>query len=615
MLRPRPAFWFNLLAPYDGLAYVLECLSHTGSVELETAAMDTARLDLALLRRGLDEFAETARRHGTFWPAPTFGPQHPDETPEQLMERVLSRIRAWAAEAGPVTQYAEAYSREESDLRYLRNIIKEVGDRLPELHHLAACGPIFDSALFLLSGGAAPERIPASLVARRFNAGGDAFLLVAGARDAVAALADETAMTKSRIISIPTWFPSANADALAAVEQRLIRIDASRRAATSELHLLNERHALSFALGDMKRLHWFVTHSREVPVTKHFALITGWSDDFGGRRLSAFSDRCRLPVILLAAHTPPAGKEPPMVLSNPAWVRPFEAFTNLIGVPSADHADPSSLVALFAPLLFGCMFADIGQGFVLFVAGLALRRRLPVLSLLVPGGVCSIFFGLLFGSVFARDDIFPALWLHPLRQPLTLLAFTLIGGAVVLLVGIFLDFMQAHWRGEGRNWLAASGGLLAAYFGLLMSPLDLSAVWLTVSGMLWFLGGRILTSHRHRPVEALLYGLGEATETLLQLTVNTLSFLRVGAFAIAHAGLSAAVLALADIAGSGAGFWMVFILGNVFIIVLEGLVTGIQTTRLLLFEFFIRFFRADGRPFHALSPPAYRPLFYGESIT
>src|SRR3989338_7891078 len=146
MLRPRPAFWFNLLAPRDGLAYVLERLSRTGSVELEAAAMDMARLDLAFLRRGLDEFAETARRHSVFWRAPAFGPPHLDETPEQMMERVLSCIRGWAAEAGPVTRYAESSGREGSDLRHLRHIIMEVGDHLPELHHLAASGPLLRSA-------------------------------------------------------------------------------------------------------------------------------------------------------------------------------------------------------------------------------------------------------------------------------------------------------------------------------------------------------------------------------------------------------------------------------------------------------------------------------------
>jgi hypothetical protein len=76
---------------------------------------------------------------------------------------------------------------------------------------------------------------------------------------------------------------------------------------------------------------------------------------------------------------------------------------------------------------------------------------------------------------------------------------------------------------------------------------------------------------------------------------NTLSFARVGAFALAHAGLSSAVVALAHAAGGTFGFILVLVIGNVVILALEGLVVSVQTTRLVLFEFFARFFQAEGR--------------------
>jgi V/A-type H+/Na+-transporting ATPase subunit I len=94
----------------------------------------------------------------------------------------------------------------------------------------------------------------------------------------------------------------------------------------------------------------------------------------------------------------------------------------------------------------------------------------------------------------------------------------------------------------------------------------------------------------------------EFLEGIMRLFVSTVSFARVGAFALAHAGLSAAVVDVSSAIG-GVGFWIALVIGNRIIIGLEGLVTGIQTTRLILFEFFIRFFRAEGREFHPLSPP------------
>ncbi len=95
---------------------------------------------------------------------------------------------------------------------------------------------------------------------------------------------------------------------------------------------------------------------------------------------------------------------------------------------------------------------------------------------------------------------------------------------------------------------------------------------------------------------------GEFVEESLRLLVNTVSFARMGAFALAHAGLSVAIVEIATTTGP-IGYWIVLALGNVMVIALEGLVVGIQTTRLMLFEFFVRFLAGRGREFKALPPP------------
>jgi V/A-type H+-transporting ATPase subunit I len=89
----------------------------------------------------------------------------------------------------------------------------------------------------------------------------------------------------------------------------------------------------------------------------------------------------------------------------------------------------------------------------------------------------------------------------------------------------------------------------------------------------------------------------------VQILINTLSFARVGAFALAHAGLASAVVALAEAGGNPVAWAIVLLVGNVLILVVEGLVVSIQTTRLVLFEFFTRFFRAEGREFRPLASP------------
>jgi V/A-type H+-transporting ATPase subunit I len=102
---------------------------------------------------------------------------------------------------------------------------------------------------------------------------------------------------------------------------------------------------------------------------------------------------------------------------------------------------------------------------------------------------------------------------------------------------------------------------------------------------------------------ALAAELAETLHGLLQLLVNTVSFMRVGAFALAHAGLSAAVFMLAQIPESAAARVLVWVAGNGLVIGLEGLVVSVQTTRLILFEFFRRFLHGGGRPFRPLTLP------------
>jgi len=86
--------------------------------------------------------------------------------------------------------------------------------------------------------------------------------------------------------------------------------------------------------------------------------------------------------------------------------------------------------------------------------------------------------------------------------------------------------------------------------------------------------------------------------------VNTISFVRVGAFALAHAGLAAAINGIVAGIGPRPLALMTLAIGNLLVIAIEGLVVGIQTTRLILFEFFIRFLKAAGRPFRPLPVPS-----------
>lgn len=598
-MRPQAARWFELLTPRDQLAKALDCLAFTGSVELQVHSQPDQALEIPGLATTLDEYGELARHYATWWPAPEVPPLEDATDPAEAMTEALGRLRAWSEAAEPLVREAEKLDLEIAELTRLHEALSAPGMELPNLGRLAAAGPVLGARLYQLPPGAALRSVPPSVIVHWIRADETVYVLAIGPLAQAEALDRQMAALKARRLSLPDWLPDDPAAARDSVRQRIDACRNRRGDVDAELESLSERHGLARALGDIALMEWFAGQAPSLPVTEHFAWVTGWTSDAEGLAIEEAMARGNVKHLLRFTEPPP-GLESPTVLKNPGWIRPFEMFARLIGMPAATEADPSRLVAVIAPLLFGYMFGDVGQGAVLLIAGLALRRRFPVMGLLVSGGLMAIAFGFAFGSVFAREGIIPALWLHPLSHPLPVLGVTLAFGVLIILLGLSLDALQSFWRRRGGRWLATRGGLAAAYVGLVGAFAHPGMLWLMVVGMIWFVAGSALTSPHH--LRELPAALGELIESLLQMAVNTVSFVRVGAFALAHAGLSAAVVGIAD----GVPGWaalIIMVLGNLLIIALEGLVVGIQTTRLVLFEFFIRFLTAQGRQLRPLARP------------
>jgi V/A-type H+-transporting ATPase subunit I len=603
MLRPATASWFELLTSREELGAALDCLAATGLVQLQSYSRSESKLALPDLRVTLVEFETLARRYEHYWPAARMRPPGPDRDLLEAPRAALDRLRAWTAEADPLIAELESLAQLREDTELVAGLQRQSDKSLPRLDRVAGAGPVLAGRVYVLPEAGPPQSLPPAVLVQRVPHGTSEFLVAVGPRDEIAALDQSLAARKARVVNLPADLPEEPdevAGFLAARRDSIAQRDASARAA---LDALGRQHELPHALGELALAAWLVTHVPELPVTEHFAWVTGWCADADDARLKAALDARGLHYLLRAAPAP-EDSEPPSVLRNPAWARPFEVFAGLIGVPGTRDADPSVIVALIAPLMFGFMFGDVVQGLAVAVAGYVLRNRLPALRLLVPGGIVAIAFGLAFGSVMAREDLIPALWVRPLEQPLLVLETALVFGAVALTIGQLLNALQFRWRDEAGLWLATDAGILVAYLGLVGTALDARALWGLPIGLVWAMVGPAIVARQDR-LGAVGHAAGAVAEHLLQLGVNTVSFVRIGAFALAHAGLCAAVVGMAEAAGRG--YWPVLLLGNAAIVALEGLVVSIQTTRLILFEFFIRFLTARGRPFEALHSPVAPP--------
>jgi V/A-type H+-transporting ATPase subunit I len=174
----------------------------------------------------------------------------------------------------------------------------------------------------------------------------------------------------------------------------------------------------------------------------------------------------------------------------------------------------------------------------------------------------------------------------------------------VLSVGILLHAVETCWQGKGGSEGVADAAQLVVYWGVLLALLDPRFAWLCAIGAILCITNRLW---RERSALALLAGIGHQVESTFSLLLNTLSFARLGAFALAHAALETAIIAIADEVPSAAAAVVIVTLGNLLVILLEGVVVSVQTTRLVLFEFFARFFEGKGRQFRPVAlPPAGR---------
>jgi V/A-type H+-transporting ATPase subunit I len=622
--RPQPARWFEVLLPRREAARAVAALARTGRVQLEphvealpSPAGEEASAPI------LERFQALCRDYGRYWHCPEHAPWPRDWGPRAA----LDRIEAWRRESDPHIRELQRLEQEHSRLALWREVLRAAAraglDPSILLHEPGAELKLLVAVL----PGQAALQIPAPVLHLDLPldsgdapaARHDRCLPMLGPLATMASLRHELRLAKGRILRRPPWLQGSGSEAREALDRRLDADDQDIERLRRVLATLSKRYAVAEAVTQLQDLAWFMDRVGSLPGSPRLAWIRGWTDaeeksDAEEESAAAIASEhgSTSDASLSAALTdagvhgllhyppPPAGLEPPLRLHNPHWARPFEVFIRLLGVPGRAEIDPSRVLALAFPLLFGYMFGDVGQGLVLMGLGLLARRRWPVTEVLVGAGGCAVLFGVLFGSVFSIEGILPALWLHPLAEPLTTLTTPLFLGAAVLFVGLLLNGVEAAWRGRGRAWLGAEAGLLLLYPSAAAAFLEPAFGWPAALGAAWAWLGR---AHRRGGIAGLLAGLGETLEDIMRLFVGTISFARVGAFALAHAGLSAALQGLAAGVDSSLAAIPILVLGNLLIIALETLVVSVQGTRLMLFEFFTRFFQASGRPFRPLSMP------------
>ncbi len=341
----------------------------------------------------------------------------------------------------------------------------------------------------------------------------------------------------------------------------------------------------------------------------------------------------------------------PVKLNNPRFLAPFEMLVENFAIPAYNSIDPTPFVALSYLLMFGLMFSDAGHGLVLILVGLIGNKTVKstatihkLFQLIAYCGFSAVVFGVLFGSYFGFTLLEP-LWFdyhgivagHSSGNEFVtdiygILKITIYFGIFIIAAGLLFNWInnirKKRWlhlvfdpTGILGGWLYGSGVYTAFYFvqsdykalpdsQFLMSMIALPALLFFLKPIIAMMVPSKTSAHTHKfsfftLVDFIMEWIVEMLEIFSGFLANTLSFMRVAGLGIAHVSLMIAFYEIALMVSPGGQLgvvaYIVLVLGNILVILLEGLSAGIQSLRLNYYEFFSKFFQETGYRYKPIS--------------
>lgn len=310
------------------------------------------------------------------------------------------------------------------------------------------------------------------------------------------------------------------------------------------------------------------------------------------------------------------GSEPPTKLKNSKLIAPFELIVRMYGIPTYNTIDPTMFVALTFIIYFGMMFGDVGQGLLFLFTGLFiwLVKKKGIGIIVTAVGASCTTFGLLYGSFFGNEEVIRPLWASPMRNINAVLSISIGFGVFLIVVAMIFNIINKIKTKQYEKLFFDKNGIagFVFYTGIIILILNFAIKGEFVAPIIFILFffvlplsviffekklAALIEKGKHNVKMSFVESFFELFEAILGFASNTISFVRLGAFALSHAGLSLAIWTLYDMVSGGASKVIVLILGNVLIIALEGLIVGIQCLRLEYYEMFSRFFDGNGHEF------------------
>ena len=376
-------------------------------------------------------------------------------------------------------------------------------------------------------------------------------------------------------------------------------------------------------------------------------VVVGWIPAKAESALKAELSKLNLMEVSFKGGQEAKKHNPPTKIKNAGIFRPFEFFVDMYGMPNYNEFDPTPFVAITYTILFGIMFGDLGQGPCIAIVGFLMwkLKKMAIGKILIPCGISSAFFGLVYGSVFGFEE-----WLNPMYEAMgiagshgkpihvmdgatsQLVIYATIGfGALLIMIAMGIGIVSNIKQGHLEHALFGESGLaslmlyigiigfgLTAFLGWPIATFGGSVniwVWLVILVFLPLIAillkgilGPLCEGKPWKPAswgDYFMQSFFEIIVMFIEYLAHTMSFLRVGAFVLVHAGMMLVVFTLADMAaGMMPVYIIIVIIGNIIVTCLECLLVCIQVLRLQYYELFSRYYDGSGRKFEPVTVKA-----------
>lgn len=361
--------------------------------------------------------------------------------------------------------------------------------------------------------------------------------------------------------------------------------------------------------------------------TKLLSILQGWIPEDKKKELNSSLEKIKSEkntIIYVEYEEPSKDENPPSIIKTPSLLKPFYVLTKMLGIPNAREFNPTLIFTIIWVFMFGFMFPDIGQGILIATIGVILvkkvNRRMMGLNfgklgnLFIVLGISSTIFGALFGDFFLIE-IHPLLF-KPMRNAWTLIKIAFYIGIFEITFAFILGIINKSLMGDKLEALTSEKGLggLITFTGIMgllagfwsnrgFSGLPTWPYLFVLLGMTLVMINPVIHAKANKEkvniMETIFEGIGVIFENLISQVSNTVSFIRLAGFCIAHVALAEVVLALSAKSTAMGILGLVFM--NLLALSIEFLVVIIQALRLLYYEFSLKFYLGDGQKFKPFS--------------